>query len=685
MENPASAPAQARERAAELRDLLHRYNHAYYVLDQPIVSDAEYDRLFRELKLLEETYPALLTPDSPTQRVGADVQTTFAPVRHRVPMLSLDNAFGEGELRDWDQRVKRFLGMPADAVIEYVAELKIDGLSISLTYENGLLTCAATRGNGTEGEDVTPNVRTVRAIPLRLMPDETPLAHPLPSLIEVRGEVYLTHAEFARINAANEQTGAPTFANPRNAAAGSLRQKDPRITAGRNLTAFFYALGACEGREFASQSDLLATYRAWGLRTNPNSRVCSGIQEVLAFCQEWATRRETLDYEIDGVVVKVNGFDLQRELGFVSRSPRWAIAFKYPPKQARTRVEDIVVQVGMTGAITPVAVLTPVSLAGVTVSRATLHNEDEIRRKDVRIGDTVVVQRAGEVIPEIVEVVTDARTGEERIFSMPETCPACGATVVRLEGEAVLRCPNPDCPEKLRQRLQHFVSRAGMDIENLGGKRLNALIDAGLVKDAADLYALRAEQLVPLDRMGEKLAAGIISAIEASKSRPLNRLLHALAIRHVGEHTASVLADHFGTLEALANADVEALAAVPEIGQATAESVYGFFRDPRNQELLRRLREAGVAPTSGDAEERSDKFAGLTFVFTGGLQSITREQAESLVRQMGGRASGSVSKNTSYVVAGEGAGSKLAKAQQLGVPVLTEEEFLRMVEGGSIA
>ncbi|HXG23949.1 MAG TPA: NAD-dependent DNA ligase LigA, partial [Chthonomonadales bacterium] len=644
-----------RRRVEELRAAINHHNYLYYVLDSPEISDAAYDLLFQELRALEEQYPELVTPDSPTQRVGAGIATTFAPVAHRVPMLSLDNAFDAEELREWDRRIKRFLGLHPDERIEYLAELKMDGLSISITYENGQLVRAATRGNGFTGEDVTPNVRTIRSIPLRLRnPDLNRAAkdgrclHPVPTLLEARGEIFLTHHEFARINAVNEETGVPTFANPRNAAAGSVRQKDPRITASRNLDAFFYAVGACEGCNFESQSDLLNAYRAWGLKTNPNVRLCADIDEALQFIEEWATRKETLHYDIDGVVVKVNSFALQQDLGFVSRSPRWAIAYKYPAKQARTKVEDIVVQVGMTGAVTPVAVLTPVPLAGVTVSRATLHNEDEIRRKDVRIGDTVVVQRAGDVIPEVVEVVASERNGSERIFTMPANCPSCGTPLVRPEGEAVRRCPNRTCPEKQRQRLQHFVSRNAMEIESLGGKRIDQLIDAGLVRDAADLYHLTLEQLLPLERMGEKLASNILSAIEQSKTRPLNRVINALAIRHVGEHTASVLANHFGSLEALMNASVEELAAVHEIGETTAESIHAFFADPENRDLVQRLLAAGVRPQPPEHAPRSDRFAGQTFVFTGTLTRFTREEAEALVRQGGGRASSSVSRQTTY-------------------------------------
>jgi len=553
-------------------------------------------------------------------------------------------------------------------------------LSISLTYEQGRLTRAATRGTGTVGEDITPNARTIRGIPLVLRSDPEVGGGILPTFIEVRGEVYLSHAEFARINAANELTGAPTFANPRNAAAGSLRQKDPRITASRRLEVFFYAVGACEGYSFASQQELLATYHRWGLPVNPNTRLCNGIDAVIAYVSEWAERRHHLHYDTDGVVVKVNSFALQETLGFVSRSPRWAIAFKYPPEQATTKVERIVVQVGMTGALTPVAELTPVRVGGVIVSRATLHNESEIRRKDVRVGDTVVVQRAGEVIPEVVEVVTSARTGAETEFVMPSACPACGAPVERRPGEAVFRCPNRDCPEKLRQRLRHFVSRGAMDIESLGGKRLDQLVDAGIVKDPADLYTLTKEDLLGLERMGEKLADNILSAIQASRRPPLGKFIYALGIRHVGEHNAEVLAEHFGSMERLMSATEEELAAVEDIGPTIAASIVSFFNDEENRRLVQRLLDLGVAPVPPQRRESAGPLAGKTFVFTGKLERMSRPEAEALVKRLGAKASGSVSKQTDYVVAGPGAGSKLARAQSLGVRILSEDEFFEMVQ-----
>ena len=710
------ASSDLQERVEGLREQIRYHNELYYNKDAPEISDAAYDALMQELRQIEEAYPELITPDSPTQRVGTEAVTTFAPFRHRQPMLSLDNAFGMEPLRAWEERNRRLLGMGSDEVIEYVCELKIDGSAVSLVYENGRFTGGGTRGNGEVGEDITLNLQTIPAIPRRLHPispadQGTPSPSQkqtegaqagldlfeeasassrsqariaseagVPALIEVRGEVFMSHREFARINAELEEQGGRTFANPRNAAAGSLRQKDPKITAARRLDAFMYAVGACEGWTFTSQYDLLQTYREGGLNTNPNVRICRGIDDVIAFCDEWATKKNELPYDIDGVVVKVNDFALQRELGQVSRSPRWAIAYKYPALQVRTKVENIIVQVGRTGALTPVAVLTPVPVAGVVVARATLHNEDEIRRKDVRIGDTVVIQRAGEVIPEVVEVVTSERDGDEIAFTMPTHCPACGTPVVRPVGEAVARCPNPHCPQKVQARVQHFVSRNAMDIEGLGTRHIEQLTQAGLVSDPGDLYTLTKEPLLTLERMGEKLATKILDNIANSKHRPLARLIFGLGIRHVGERASEVLAAHFGTLERLMAASIEELAQVYEIGRTTAESIVEFFADPANQEMLAKLKAAGVEPEAHAAAPQSDALKGKTFVFTGTLQRLKRDEAEATVKRLGGRASGSVSKQTSYVVAGESAGSKLAKAQELGVSVLTEDEFEEMVD-----
>lgn len=700
----ARAGAQEQQRAEELRQQIRRANYLYYAQDEPEISDAAYDALMKELRELEEQYPELLTADSPTQRVGTDAVTTFTPYPHRVPMLSLDNAFGPEDLRSWEEKLRRAIGAGEDFLIEYVCELKIDGLSVNLAYENGSFTAGGTRGDGQMGEDISLNLRTIPALPMQLRPakpepkaeaptapvslfdetEETAQATAetgVPERVEIRGEVFMSHREFARINAELEEQGGKTFANPRNAAAGSLRQKDPSQTAKRRLDVFLYAVGQCEGWTFRSQFDLLQTYRAWGLRTNPNVRICSGIEEVIAFCDEWGGKKAELPYDIDGVVVKVNSFALQRELaGGSTRAPRWAIAYKYPALQVKTKVESIEVQVGRTGALTPVANLAPVALAGVVVARATLHNEDEIRRKDVRVGDTVVIQRAGEVIPEIVEVVVSARTGEEVEFAMPTHCPSCGTEAVKPEGEAVLRCPNEECPKKIQERVKYFASRTALDIEGLGEKQCEQLTQSGLVRDVADLYSITKEQLLEFERMGEKLATKILANIDASKTRPLNRLIAGLGIRHIGEHSAEVLASHFGTLERLQAASVDELAGVYEIGRRTAESIRAFFDEPRNQETLQKLLDAGVKPQAHSNAPQSDRFASKSFVFTGTLTKLKRDEAEAMVKRLGGRAGSSVSKQTSYLVAGEEAGSKLTKAQQLGVPVLTEEEFLQMVE-----
>ena len=713
----AQASAQERDRAEALRSQIRHHNYLYYAQDTPEVSDAAYDALMQELRTLEKTYPELLTADSPTQRVGTEAITTFAPLAHRVPMLSLNNAFSAEDLQAWEERNRRRLGIVPEVPIEYVCELKIDGLSVSLTYENGRFLQGGTRGDGDAGEDITPNLHTIPAIPRELhlatqgkatessegkpsKPQASPSQSSLtlfesnqieavpttpgspltPLLIEIRGEVFMSHKEFARINAEMEEMGGKTFANPRNGAAGSLRQKDPKITASRRLDTFMYTLGACEGWTFESQYDLLQTYKAWGLRTNPNVRVCANLTEVLEFVEEWGPKKQELTYDIDGVVIKVNSFALQQELGQASRSPHWAIAYKYPALQVRTKVESIEIQVGRTGALTPVANLTPVPLAGVVVSRATLHNENEIKRKDVRVGDTVVIQRAGEVIPEVVEVVTSERTGDEVEFVMPTHCPSCDTEVVRTEGEAIVRCLNSSCPAQRQQRIEHFVSRGAMDIESLGQKQIAQLLEKELIADAADLYKLTKEQILPLERMGDKLATKILDNIANSKTRPLSRLIAALGIRLIGERAAEILAEHFGTLEKLQTASVEELSHVHEIGKTTAESIVEFFATESNQKLLEKLIAAGVQSEASTVAPRSDQLNGKSFVFTGTLTRLKRDEAEAMVKRLGGRASGSVSKQTSYVIAGENAGSKLTKAEELGISVLTEDEFLQMIE-----
>lgn len=666
-------------RAGDLRTTLNRANFEYHAQDQPTMADSEYDHLLRELSELEAVFPELSAPDSPTHRVGAGVQSAFRQHVHRQPMLSLGNAFDEAEIRQFDDRVKRHLGLPSETNVAYVAELKIDGLAISLTYDGHVLTTGSTRGDGVTGEEITSNLRTIRAIPLRLHEESTLV----PDSIEVRGEAYLPHGEFARINAEREVSGEPVFANPRNAAAGSLRQLNSSITAKRNLDVFLYAVGYSSASFAASQWDLLETFKSWGFRVNPEARQCNGIDGVIRFVEEWAEKKSHLPYDIDGIVIKVDDFGQQADLGSLDRTPRWAVAYKFPAQQGRTKIIDIIAQVGRTGAITPVAIVEPVVLPpNSVVQRATLHNQQEIDRKDVRVGDTVLIQKAGDVIPEIVQVVVSDRPSGTHPYRLPADCPACGTPVVRPEGEAVTRCPNrTGCPAQIAQRVIHFVSRSSMDIDGLGEKIVLQLIDGGLIRDAADLYALTKEQLLTLDRMGDKLAENLLAAIGASKTPRLARLVHGLGIRHVGEHVAEVLAESFGSLDAISEASVERLSAVHEIGAASAESVVAYFALPETIDFLARLKANGVEPTFDHSIASTHQFSGKSFVFTGGLDSMSREEAEAIVKLRGGRAASSVSRQTDYVVAGEKAGSKLEKARSLGVAVLSEQEFLAFIPG----
>jgi len=672
--NKANSPAA---RAEELRREINRHNYLYYVLDQPEVSDAEYDRLMRELQEIEAAHPNVITPDSPTQRVGARPAEQFGAVEHRTPMLSLGNAFGTDELTAFDRRVKRMLGLPETEPIEYVAELKVDGLAVSLTYEDGILTVGATRGDGFRGEDITQNLRTIKTIPLRLLArDEAP------PLLEVRGEVFLSHEEFQRINAEREAAGEPLFANPRNAAAGSVRQLDSRITAGRNLDMIAHGLGFAEGRDFATHWERLEFLRACGFKVSPGAQVCTSIEDVVTYCDHWGERKRDLPYQIDGVVVKVNRIDFEGRLGYVSRSPRWAVAYKYPPEEETTVVRDIIVSVGRTGAMTPVAIMDPVEVSGSTVSRAVLHNEDEVRRKDVRVGDTVIIRKAGEVIPEVVAVVTSKRTGKEKPFVMPRRCPVCGSEAERLPGEAVTRCTGIACPAQIKQRIYHFASRGGMDIEGVGEVLVDQVVERGLVKDPADIYFVTSEQLLSLERMGEKSASNLLQAIEGSKRRPLDRLLNGLGIPHVGQHVADVLAAAYASLEEIQRASAEELSQIEGIGPVIAEAIAVFFRQEQTKTLMEKLRGAGVVPAPRArraAKVTEGPLAGKAFVFTGELSGYTREEAEDLVRSLGGRAASSVSKKTDYVVAGESPGSKLAKAQQLGVTILDEPAFRKLI------
>jgi DNA ligase (NAD+) len=666
----------------KIRKEIEYHNYLYYVKDAPVISDAEYDRLFRKLLEIEAQFPDLVTPASPSQRVGAPPAEEFKQVKHKVPMLSLQNAMDEQEIREFDARIQRFLGR--SIVFDYVVEPKFDGLSAELIYENGVLIAGATRGDGFVGEDVTANLKTVRSIPLRFREgrnEETGEAVAIPPLIEVRGEVIMPIEKFEALNKEREARGEPVFANPRNAAAGSVRQLDSSITASRPLDFYAYSVGVVEGFEIRSQWQLLEYLKALGFKVSSLARRVHGIEEVVLEYRKMMDVRDTLPFEIDGMVLKVDDFTLQRELGEVSRSPRWALACKFPPRREVTKVDRIIVQVGRTGILTPVAVLTPVKVGGVTVKRATLHNEDEVARKDVREGDFVLVQRAGDVIPEVVGVLKERRKGVEKPFVMPDRCPVCGGVVVREEGEVARRCIQANCPAQLKERIIHFASKRAMDIEHLGEKMADQLVDRGLVRDVADIYSLTFEQVVGLERMAKKSAENLLNAIEKSKSRPLSAVIFALGIRHVGEALGRSLAMHFGSMDALMNASEEALLEVEDIGPIVAKSIADFFRQEANRRVVERLKEAGVTMTERREEKAAaDEFAGKTFVFTGALKSMTRDKAQELVVSLGGKAGSSVSRKTDYVVAGEEAGSKLAKARELGVKVISEDDFLAMVK-----
>ena len=662
----------APQRVDELRRLIEHHNRLYYQEDRPEVTDAEYDALFRELLALEEQYPELIVADSPTQRVGGAPLEKFAQVAHRQPMLSLENAFNEADIVDFDQRIKRYLGL-ADPVIEYVCEPKMDGLAVELVYENGLFTGGSTRGDGVIGEDVTSNLRTVKSIPLKLNSNNPP------QLLEVRGEVFLPLDSFWRLNVEREEAGEQPFANPRNAAAGSIRQLDPRIAAKRPLAFFCYAPGVVNGHRFLSQSLFLTSAQSWGIPVNPFARKVHGVAGVVAFYREMTAQREMLPYEIDGVVVKVDSFAMQGELGEKSRSPRWAIAWKFPPRQAETVVEAIIPSVGRTGVITPVARLRPVEVSGVMVSRATLHNWEELEKKDIRVGDSVVIERAGDVIPAVVRVIVEKRNGTELPITAPENCPECGSQVVKIPDEVAVRCLGLSCPAQIRESIIHFASRRAMDIEGLGDKYIEQLLALGLVRSVADIYRLTKEDFMRFERMGEKLAANLLDSIERSKQCDLGRFIFALGIRHVGEHTASLLSQAFGSIENLSRAEEDELLAIREIGPQVARSITGFFAEPANRDVLDALVSAGVSPAAAK-KKVGGRFTGLTFVFTGALSLFTRDEAKRMVEENGGHASGSVSRKTSYLVAGEEAGSKLEKARGLGVKVLSEDQFVKMVE-----
>ena len=665
---------KALQRIHALREQINHHNYCYYVLDSPEIPDAEYDRLMRELETLEHKYPETVTPDSPTQRVGSAPLKEFAEVRHTIPMLSLNNAFEEQELIDFDRRVRE--GLDVDSV-EYSAEPKLDGLAISLVYENGILVRGSTRGDGYTGEDVTQNVRTIDSIPLKLRGKD------YPGVLEVRGEVFMSKKGFEELNERQRAQEEKTFANPRNAAAGSLRQLDPRITATRPLEFYSYGLGVVEGRVMPGRhSEIMQALKNWGVRVNPESRLIKGIDGCLEYHRKMLRKRESLSYDIDGVVFKVDRVDQQETLGFVSRAPRWAIAHKFPAEEEMTKLVGIDVQVGRTGALTPVARLEPVFVGGVTITNATLHNQDEIERKDVRIGDMVIVRRAGDVIPEVVQPVLAKRKGRRlHKFKMPTECPVCGSKVVRLEGEAVSRCTGGlYCPAQRREAIKHFVSRRAMDIEGIGDKLVEQLDELGMIKDVSDLYHLKAEAIAGIERMGEKSADNLIKGLERSKKTTLPRFLFALGIRQVGETTAQTLARHFGTLEALMHADIDALVEVQDVGPVVAQSIVSFFKEKHNRDVVKKLIKAGIHwPEERKPSPKSQTLAGKTFVLTGTLPNMSRNDAKEKLLHLGAKVAGSVSKKTDYVVVGADPGSKATKAEELGIPMIDEEQLLKLL------
>jgi DNA ligase (NAD+) len=672
-------------RAAELRKQLHFHNHRYYVLDDPAISDAEYDSLMRELRRLEEQYPEAVTPDSPTQRVGASPSEGFTQVNHRMPMLSLANAFNLEDLQAWYRRIRNLLD---NADFAMVCELKIDGLAVSLTYENGVLAQGATRGDGLVGEDVTQNLRTIHSIPITLL--GTP-----PAYLEVRGEVYLPVDEFRRVNQEREVRGEPLYANPRNTGAGSVRQLDPRVTASRNLQIWIYSLGDTGGYPGpANHWDALSWLGTLGLRVNPHNRLCHTLDEAYNYYQSWLERRHDLPYQTDGVVIKVAPFAFQEALGAAGREPRWSVAFKFPAEQAITRLLDIGINVGRTGSLNPYAVLEPVIISGATVRQASLHNEEDIHRKDIRIGDWVIVERAGDVIPHVIGPVAARRTGQEREFQMPAHCPVCGAEVLKPEGKAMHRCPNASCPDQFFELLKHFVSKGAMEIDGIGEQWCRILIDRNLVQDVADLYYVKTERLLGLERMGERLAAKILSNIEASKERPLHRLLFALGILHVGSEVAELLAQRYASVDELAQTNPDLLTEIPGIGPKIAQSIAAYFSVPHNREVIEKLRLAGVRlqqttpspPYEGGAMgggTGSLPFHGLTFVVTGTLAAFSRREAESYIKALGGSVASSLTRKTSYLVVGETPGSKLDSARRLATSLLDEGAFLDLLNQAS--
>ena len=655
----------------KFRKIVNLHNKKYYVDNKPEISDQEYDVLLTELKKLEDAHPEFITPDSPTQKVGGEVLKEFKTVEHRVPMLSIDNTYSPEELREFDERVKKNLEIQR---LDYVVELKIDGVSISLLYKKGNFIQGATRGDGVKGDDVTVNLKTIKTLPLSLKKIKG-----TPELFEARGEVYMPRNVFLKINEEKEELGEDVFANPRNAASGSLKLLDSSLVGQRRLDMWIYGVGYTQGMEFETQFEALNFLKDSGFRISPYIKKCRSIEQVIEYCNEWQEKRHELDYDTDGMVIKVDSFSYQRTLGQTSKSPRWMIAYKFPAERKETVLEDILVQVGRTGTLTPVAVLKPIELAGSTVSRASLHNQDEIGRKDVKIGDHVLVEKAGEIIPQIVEVMKKKRKGTEKEFFMPKKCPVCGSSVKRLKNEVALRCENISCPAQLKERIRHFASREAMDIEGMGDAIVAQFVDKKMIKDYGDIYVLKREELSNLERMADKSAANLINAIEKSKSNSLNRLVYGLGIRHAGVRSAWILASRFRSLDRLQEADIEELQGINEIGPVVAESVFNFFRTEENKRIIEKLKRSGVNTEEKGAVLKSRNLEGKTFVVTGSLEGFSRNHIEELMRKHGANVSSSVSKNTDYVVAGKDPGSKFEKAKQLGVKIINEEEFKKLI------
>ncbi len=662
--------AEAKKEIEKLKKEINYHNYCYYVLNQPVISDYEYDKLYQRLVELERKFPELITPDSPTQRVGGEPLKEFKTVEHKIKMLSLDNTYSEDELREFDKRVKKGLGRD----VKYEVTLKVEDRTVTLHYKNGKFILGATRGDGIHGDDITQNLKTIRAVPLELLTDDKEILS-----IEVRGEVYLSKKNFEKINREREERGEPIFANPRNAAAGTLKLLDPKEVAKRNLDLFIHTIPKQPGPHYTSHFETLKVLGKAGFKAVPHIEICNNIDEVIKYMKDWENKRDTLDYEVDGLVIKVDNFSDRELLGYTIKSPRWAIAYKYPARQAITKLKDIQLQVGRTGRVTPVAILDPVPLSGTTISRATLHNEDEIRRKDIRIGDYVIIEKGGEVIPKVVGVVKQRRTGKEKVFKFPEKCPVCGEKIYRLPDEADWRCVNASCPAQIKGSILHFASRQAMDIEGLGYVLVNKLVDLGIVKSFDDIYRLDVKTIAEMERMGEKSAQNLIDAIEKSKQRDFVNVLYALGIPNVGINASNLLVNEFKNIDNLMNADLEKLTSIPGIGEVVAQGIINYFKSPKNCRLIENLKKAGlffetrIVVSEGPLKNKS-------FVFTGELSSMTREEAQSLVRKLGGRPSSSVSKNTDYVVVGAAPGSKYEKAKKLGVKIISEEEFLRLVK-----